>query len=350
MSKNISLVSLVFLIVGWISLGQSPSLLTLVLCLLAMISVLFLLYYPSIWTEEAFASISYKLKISSLIAGGVFLAASSSTPEFFTSFSGVVLHKVFAVGIGTVLWSALFNLCVIIGVCSLYKSPLTVNPRIYKRDMPFYGIAILALILLSLDKTFTRIDFLILVSIYVIYIIFLSFDKSEPYKDETHDSWSLILGKMFAGIILIGVLSHLLVTLGLRMIVLSESLFDYIFPVTLLAALIFAPGTSISDLLMSISATKRGEDSVAIVNGVASNTFDLTICLGVPGLAYTMVTNESVSFNIVESGPILGALLIGYIVAFVFIYTQKKIFKWEGWILLIYFLIALLMQIGIVIF
>ena len=345
MSKTTSSIALIFFAAGLISLNQSPSLLIFALCSLAMISVLFLLYYPSVWTEDAFAAVSSKLKISSLIAGGVFLAASSSTPEFFTSFSGVVLHKVFEVGIGTVLWSALFNLCVIIGVCSLYKSPLHVNPRIYKRDMPFYGISLFALVFLSLDKIFTKTDFMILVFIYVIYVIILLFDKSEPYKGKRRDSWSLILTKMLGGIVLIGLLSHFLVTFGLQVIDLSESLFNYIFPVTLLAAFILAPGTSISDLLMSVSATKKGEGSVAIVNGVASNTFDLTICIGIPGFIYTMLTNESVSFSLTESGPILGALLVGYIVAFAFIYSGRKIYRWEGYVLLGYFLLALLVQI-----
>ncbi|MFQ5631637.1 MAG: hypothetical protein ACE5I1_22925 [bacterium] len=57
---------------------------------------------------------------------------------------------------------------------------------------------------------------------------------------------------------------------------------------------IFVPGTSLTDLFMSVAATKKGEHGTAIANGVGSNTFDLTICLAVPGLIYTIFKNRLV--------------------------------------------------------
>ena len=336
-SRTFIISAIVSLLLGLVFLKFEASILSLVFSVFSLFAVLVLLYHPSIWIEDAFGAVSYKLKISSLVAGGLFLAISSSTPEFFTSFSGIVVYKIFDIGLATVLWSALFNLCIIIGICSLIKSPLTVDPRIYKRDMPFYGVSIILLLLLALDKSYSSYYFLILICLYIVYVISLFFDKSKPYSAVSNQSWKSIILKLVFGILLISVLSHLLVTFGLRTIKLSEELFEFIFPISLLAAIVFAPGTSISDLLMSISATRKGEDSVGIVNGIASNTFDLCICLGVPGFIYTSMTGKKILINIFDSGSIIIILVIGYVLTFLFIYSEKKVHKGEGVVLIAYF-------------
>ena len=165
------------------------------------------------WVEDGFSAISYKLKISALITGAFFMAASSSAPEFFTAFSGVVLYKIFDIGIITILWSALFNLCVIISVCSFYKSPLTINSKILKRDLPFYGVAILLLALLGLDNYYSKWDFIILITNYLLYIGFLRLDVTKSYQIKNNISWFKIIRKISIGILLIGIFSHVLVTL-----------------------------------------------------------------------------------------------------------------------------------------
>jgi len=342
--KHRYLAAILFLLAGVLSLSIKPTGLSLIFAVLGVLSTTAILYLPSVWIEDGFAAISYKYQISSLIAGAVFLSIASSSPEFFTSFSGVVLHGVFEIGIVTILWSALFNLCMIVGICSILKSPLKVNKRIISRDMPFYGVAIVMLTLLGIDRVYSSIDFLILIIIYLVYVVFLYFDKSRPYKEKQNDSWKFIIAKISVGLLLVGALSHLLVSMGLRIIDISENLFGYIFPVGLMALLIFAPGTSISDLFMSIAATKKGEDSTAIVNGIGSNTFDLTICIGLPGLIYTLTNGQSVAINYQETMPVIAFVALGYLMVFVFVFSQRKVFKWEGAILCGYFVTATIIQ------
>lgn len=343
--RNISACVLCFL--GVFSLFLQPSVLSLIFCGLAILSVIVLLYIPSHLVEDGVGALSSKLKISSFIAGGIFLAAASSAPEFFSSFSGVVLHKVFDIGITIILWSALFNLCIIIGVCSFYKSPLKVESQIRKRDMPFYGASIILLVALAIDGIMTKVDFLFLSLFYFIYLGVLFFDKNLSYKEKRTDSWRSIFIKIALGIIAIAFLSHMLVSLGVQFINITESLFNYVLPVSLLAAVIFAPATSLSDLLMSISATKKGEESAAVVNGIASNTFDLTICLGVPGFIYTSMAGESILLNFSSSYLILILLIIAYLITYLFIYTGKRIDKWEGTLLNVYFIAALIVEIAV---
>ena len=63
--------------------------------------------------------LSEDLSLSPDVAGATFMAAGSSAPELFTSLMGVFAVKN-DVGVGTIVGSAVFNLCCIIGGTALF--------------------------------------------------------------------------------------------------------------------------------------------------------------------------------------------------------------------------------------
>ena len=70
-----------------------------------------------------------ELKLSPDVAGATFMAAGSSAPELFTSLMGVFAVQN-DVGIGTIVGSAVFNLCCIIGGTALFTpTALTIDSR-----------------------------------------------------------------------------------------------------------------------------------------------------------------------------------------------------------------------------
>ena len=86
--------------------------------------------------------ISEALNLSSDVAGATFMAAGSSAPELFTSLMGVFAVKN-DVGIGTIVGSAVFNLCCIIGGTALFTPfVLKIDWKPITRDTIFYGISI----------------------------------------------------------------------------------------------------------------------------------------------------------------------------------------------------------------
>jgi cation:H+ antiporter len=310
----------------------------IVFLIFAMLGILLIFNIPSKWVEDGFSKISYRFKISSAITGGFFLAIASSAPEFFTAISGVVYYKIFSIGFDTIIWSAIFNLCVIIGIGTFYKNPLLVRKSILRRDMPFLGIAIFLLLILALDGVYSKFDFIILVSAYIIYISFLHLDKSKSYRAPKSDfSWKSVIIKISLGIFLIAFLAHLMVSIGQETIGLFEEFYGFTLPIGVLACTIYGPGTSIADLFMSIAAIKKGEQTAAIVNGISSNTFDLTICIGIPGLAYTFLTGNEILINLNESMLIISMLLFSFILVFLVLRNGKVTIR-EGLFLLLYFL------------
>lgn len=341
--KNIKyFIALLLVLVGYFGFLFLDGPLLIVLFILSMLGILILFNVPSKWIEDSFAIISNKFRISSAVAGGVFLAVASSSPEFFTAVSGVVWYKIFDIAFDTLIWSAIFNLCVIIGVGTFFKRKLLIRKNILRRDLPSLGITILVLLLLALDGNYTTVDFCVLIGLYIIYVGILYFDKSRPYRyNQAASSISMfsIIVKLVVGFSLIALLAHSMISLGQETIVLVEKYYGIILPIGVLACTIYGPGTSVADLFMSVAAIKKGEDTAAIVNGISSNTFDLTICIGVPGLTYTFLTGNDILIDLNSSVLLISMLLASFVLVF-FILKNGKITRKEGSILLSFYLIS----------
>ena len=58
------------------------------------------------------------------------------------------------------------------------------------------------------------------------------------------------------------------------------------------AVVLAAAATSVPDTILSMKDAYRGEYDDALANAVGSNIFDITICLGVPLLAYGLIVGD----------------------------------------------------------
>ncbi|XP_038002660.1 sodium/potassium/calcium exchanger 1 isoform X1 [Motacilla alba alba] len=118
----------------------------------------------------ALGVITEKLQISEDVAGATFMAAGGSAPELFTSLIGVFISHS-NVGIGTIVGSAVFNILFVIGTCALFSRQilhLTWWPLF--RDITFYIVDLLMLILFFLDSVIDWWESLLLLTAYATYV------------------------------------------------------------------------------------------------------------------------------------------------------------------------------------
>ncbi|NXT28322.1 NCKX1 protein, partial [Syrrhaptes paradoxus] len=118
----------------------------------------------------ALGVITEKLQISEDVAGATFMAAGGSAPELFTSLIGVFISHS-NVGIGTIVGSAVFNILFVIGTCALFSREilhLTWWPLF--RDISFYIVDLLMLILFFLDSVIDWWESLLLLTAYAAYV------------------------------------------------------------------------------------------------------------------------------------------------------------------------------------
>ncbi|XP_054842927.1 sodium/potassium/calcium exchanger 2 [Eublepharis macularius] len=120
--------------------------------------------------------ITEKLEISDDVAGATFMAAGGSAPELFTSLIGVFISHS-NVGIGTIVGSAVFNILFVIGMCALFsKEVLHLTWWPLFRDVSFYIMDLILLIVFFLDNSIMWWESLTLLSAYITYVTFMKFN------------------------------------------------------------------------------------------------------------------------------------------------------------------------------
>ncbi|XP_007955799.1 sodium/potassium/calcium exchanger 1 [Orycteropus afer afer] len=125
----------------------------------------------------ALGVITDKLQISEDVAGATFMAAGGSAPELFTSLIGVFISHS-NVGIGTIVGSAVFNILFVIGTCALFSREilnLTWWPLF--RDVSFYILDLMMLILFFLDSLIAWWESLLLLLAYALYVFTMKWNK-----------------------------------------------------------------------------------------------------------------------------------------------------------------------------
>ncbi|XP_060697976.1 sodium/potassium/calcium exchanger 2-like [Hemiscyllium ocellatum] len=150
------------------------------LVILHVLGMIYMFVALAIVCDEFFVPsltiITDKLQISDDVAGATFMAAGGSAPELFTSLIGVFISHS-NVGIGTIVGSAVFNILFVIGMCALFsKQILRLTWWPLFRDVSFYIIDLILLILFFRSNTIVWWESVILLSAYGTYVVFMKFN------------------------------------------------------------------------------------------------------------------------------------------------------------------------------
>lgn len=308
--------------------------------------------------------IAKKLKLSHEAAGATLMAVGSSAPELFVSLIAILKpgdHG--AMGAGTIVGSAIFNILVIIGGSLLVRRAFIVWQPVV-RDMLFYGIAIIILLLTFWDGHITFFEALIFIFWYLLYVLaVVNWKKILKYRDDPfeeipkqskkndkkifgkiNDFFELILSKTFPdkkyfyavfaiSLVWITVLSWILVESGVGLAH-SVGVPEVIIGLTILAA-----GTSIPDLISSLIVAKQGRSGMAISNAIGSNIFDILIGLGLPWLIAILFFQNTIvvdNTNLTSSIILLFATII--VISFLFIIRRWNLGRKSGLFLIVLYI------------
>ena len=283
---------------------------------------------------EGGSCLAKKLHISDLVVGLTIVAFGTSLPELSVNISASIKGSS-EIAITNVLGSNTANILLILGISSIIF-PLAVTKGTVWKEIPFSLLAALVLGILASDSIIdgkdysmlTRIDGLILLSFFIIFLYYSSgiahetSNVTEQLPKKVHGLRKSII------FIIIGLL---LLILGGRWIVsgaiavavrlnISESV---------IGATIVAVGTSIPELATSVVAAYRKNADIAVGNVIGSNIFNIFFILGISSLIKPLH---------VQSSDILHftAVIIASLILFICMFTGKRkvIDRWEGWLLL----------------
>ena len=270
------------------------------------------------WFVEGAASIARKMGIPQLIIGLTIVAMGTSAPEASVSVNAALAGSN-DIAISNVIGSNLFNGLVVVGVCA-FMAGFKTNPEILKRDMPLNILVTFILCLMLLDRHINHIEGIILLISMAVYIavMVISALKNRETADECK-----ILSLPKSLIFIIGGL--IAVIFGGTLVVDNACLIAKDFGVSenFIGLTIIAIGTSLPELVTSITATRKGDSGLALGNAIGSNLFNILFILGMSATICPLnVLSESIIDCII--------LLVSAVILYVFARTKKTMNRWEG--------------------
>ncbi len=283
------------------------------------------------------SSIATKFKVSKLLIGLTIVNLGTGAPELAIGFKAILSGNGDIV-LGNVIGSNILNILLIVGVSSLFRS-ITVRSSTVKKELPIALLITLLFSLLisdnlfdsSMVNSFTRREGIILILFFSIFIYYL-FTMYHNKIDEDQETISVFSNKRSIIYIILGIIC---VILGSNLVVDNAvSLAQKIgISERIIALTIIALGTSLPELVTSITATKKGEFDIAIGNIVGSNIYNIGLVLGLPVALFGTITNITVNYIDVAT-MILSAILL-----YMFSFNDYKITKKEGIVFLFLFAI-----------
>lgn len=233
------------------------------------------------WFVEGSASIAKKLGIPQLIIGLTIVAMGTSMPEAAVSITAALKQNA-GITIGNVVGSNILNVFIILGVTALITN-VTVQKSTLKYEMPFMlGITVVMLICGMTGGTVTFAEGVLLWVMFIVYLGYL-FVMARKGTDEDesntpiHPVWKCLLLMVIGGI---------LVVKGSDFAVSGASEIARYFGMSerFIGLTIVALGTSLPELVTSVTAARKGNAGIAIGNIVGSNIFNILFVIGTTAL------------------------------------------------------------------
>lgn len=257
------------------------------------------------WFVDGAAGIAEKFGIPHLVIGLTIVAMGTSAPEAAVSITAALKGNA-GITIGNIVGSNILNILVILGIASVIV-PIAVAKSTVRVEIP-YMLAI-TILLLMLGCTGNKIVFWEGAVLWIAFILYLSYlfrmakkNKEEAPEDvEKKPVWKLIL----------------LVAVGLGLVMLgSDMAVDAATAIAKTLGLserfigltIVALGTSLPELVTSVSAAKKGKADIAIGNIVGSNIFNILFVVGTTALITPVVFEEKFVIDMLISAA-AGVLL-----------------------------------------
>lgn len=270
------------------------------------------------------------LGIPQFIIGVTLVALGTSLPELVTSIIAVLSNGAEIVS-GNVVGSNITNICLVMGLVAFLAKDIQLKYDIMRVDMPMLMGATFLFFLAAGDKHFSFYEGLLCiggVGIYLGYVFQLGKEGRSITEPSDEEKSLMFSWKEPTILIASGVAIYLSAFYNVRAI---ENLSE-IFGIgkEFIAVTAVALGTSLPELVVSVVAVRGGNTEMAIGNVIGSNIFNIFAVLGVPALIKPFDIPQSIiDFN-------LPLMVVVTILAF-FITLDKKINRWEGLILFLFY-------------
>jgi len=286
------------------------------------------------WFVDGASNIATKFKIPQIVIGLTIVAMGTSAPEATVSIMSSIQGKA-DLAVGNVLGSNLFNVLIILGLSALVF-PLIIKKDTVYIEIPYVILITFLIIIMGLDGNISRLDGIILLLCFIIYLTYLFFKA----KNEREEIIEPVKQKPIWLSILFTIIGLACIIFGSRFVIDSATFFAEKLGISdrLIALTIVAFGTSLPELFTSVAASRKKNPDIAIGNIIGSNIFNVVFVLTLASIVKPLPYSQAFTLDSIFAlaSPLLLLLLT---------FANKKLTRFSGVILLlsyvVYFIILL---------
>lgn len=279
------------------------------------------------WFVEGASRVAERFGIPQLVIGLTIVAMGTSLPEAAVSVSAALKGSA-EITIGNILGSNILNVLLILGLTAVI-TPVAVQKSTIKYEIPY--VVVVSAVLMGIgyaDGVVGRLDGVILWILFIMYLLYLlkmSKSGADVIEEIPGDGKPMPVWKMLVMI----VAGAAMIVLGSNLAVDAASGLARIFGMSerLIGLTIVAFGTSLPELVTSVTAAIKGKADIAVGNIVGSNIFNILFVVGTSALITPVVYASSF---LVDS---IAAIAVG-IILWLLVFRKQKLDRLGGVILL----------------
>lgn len=234
------------------------------------------------WFVDGASGFAAKLGIPQLVIGLTIVAMGTSMPEAAVSISAALRGNA-DITVGNIVGSNILNILIILGITAVIRT-LKVAQSTIRYEIPFM-IAV-TLVLLWLGYTGSEVTWVEGILLWILFIGYLAYllfmakkNRDEEGQEQTKElSMVRLIGLTILGVVMIVAGSNFAVE-GASNIAATLGISERFIGLTIVAF-----GTSLPELVTSVSAARKGNADIAIGNIVGSNIFNILFIIGTTAL------------------------------------------------------------------
>lgn len=291
--------------------------------LLLIFGLILLIVFSNIFVDSS-TTLANSLKIPKMVVALTIASFCTCAPELAVSFSSLENYDV---SIANVIGSCITNILLIIGIGSLIK-PIKIETATVKKEIPLLILSSFVFCLLFLDGKISRYDALVLILLFLLFCLYL-YKMIKRFKKVEEGSVKVNKLKSFV----LTILSLFVIVIGSDLVVDSTLYLSSTYNIApkLISMIVIVIGTSLPELMITITSARKGEFDMTVGNIIGSNIFNICIVLGLPILMFGGVVSSS--FNYVD----LIMLVLAPLLFYVFCKSKMTITRLEGAIMIFVF-------------
>lgn len=289
---------------------------------LLIIGFILLIKGADVFVEGA-SKLASKFHIPQIVIGLTIVAFGTSAPEAAISITSAFSGNV-DLSVGNIIGSNIMNVLLILGITGCIAS-LKVKKNTYRYEIPF--VMLITLVLLILGKIGGSISIIDGVILWILFLLFLYYlfrliKKGEEVSlDEVEELEENDTGFKLIVMIVIGMAA---IVIGSNITINAATAIATKMGISerLIGLTIVAFGTSLPELITSITAAWKGKNDISVGNIIGSNIFNILFVLGTTALVSPVPVIFASGF-IVDGIVAIAALAIFYLFINKDLYLRK---------------------------